>query len=358
MNSPSEVVPVRSGCELDWAALDRFLRDALGDLHGPFTVAQFSHGAANLTFRVGFGDRYLVVRRPPFGSLAPGAHDMRREYRALSRLWRSYPRAPRAYLHSDDHSIIGSDFVVLEYRSGVVIWDVLPESMRSLPDAGRRLGFAVVDAMADLHLIDPAENGLADLGRPDGFLARQVAGWRQRWQLVATQSGDDTVVSLGERLAETMPRSPRPAVLHNDFKIDNCQFDRTSPDTVTSVFDWDMATVGDPLVDLGTLLGYWPDPADSDEMPRLVPGLEWMGLPSRSEITERYAARANIDVDHVGWYEAYGCWKTAIILQQLYARHLRGETADERMASHGRHVRGLACRGLALVRQHPRTQPP
>jgi aminoglycoside phosphotransferase (APT) family kinase protein len=261
-------------------------------------------------------------------------------------LWQSFPRAPRAYLYCDDHSIIGSDFIVIEYRAGVVIYGILPESMRHVPDVGTRLGLAVVDAMADLHLIDPAESALEGLGRPEGFLNRQVAGWHKRWQLVAERFADDPVATLGDRLAQTIPTSPRPTILHNDFKIDNCQFGPSDPDRVTSVFDWDMATVGDPLVDLGTLLTYWPDPSDGSAVPGLIPGLEKLGLPTRDEVIKRYAGRTGIDVERVAWYEAYGCWKIAIILKQLHTRYLRGETADERMADRGQHIRGLAHRGL------------
>ena len=347
----SDSAAVRPGEDLDWEALDDFLRARIEGSDGEFAVQQFIHGSANLTYRVSFGDRHLVVRRPPFGDIAPGAHDMGREYRALSRLWRSYPRAPRAYLHCADHSIVGAEFIVLEYRPGVVIWNELPEPMRSLPEAGRRVGLAVIDALADLHLLDPATHGLTDLGRPAGFLARQLSGWRKRWELVRDDGKQDAVDRLGERLAAMMPVAERAAVLHNDFKLDNCQFAADDPDRVISVFDWDMATLGDPLIDLGTLLCYWPDSADGEMATSLVPGLDRLGLPGRAEVVQRYAARTGTDPGDVVWYEAFGCWKTAIVLRQLQARYLRGETADGRMADLGRHVLPLARRGVALMGQ-------
>ncbi|WP_395103817.1 phosphotransferase family protein [Actinomadura sp. SCN-SB] len=351
MSDPAELATVRKGEELDFDALAAYLRSHLPDLDGEFSVLQFPNGSANLTYQVRFGDRRLVVRRPPFGTVAPGAHDMRREYRALSRLHRSYPRAPRAYLLCDDPKVIGSDFLVMEYRPGVVVWGAVPEAMRVHPDAARRIGFAVVDALADLHRVDPEECGLADLGRPAGFLERQVAGWRRRWVLVAPAEGGEPVETLGERLAAAIPVTGRATILHNDYKIDNCQFDPADPDRVRSVFDWDMATLGDPLVDLGTLLNYWPDPADADLPGALVmpDGLDAMGLPSRAEVVERYAARSGIDTRDVAWYVAYGCWKTAVILRQLYARYLRGETTDERMGARGQLIDDLTRRGHAVL---------
>lgn len=345
----TDTAPVRPGEDLDWPRVEAYLRERIPELDGTFSVLQFPNGSANLTYQVRFGDTRLVLRRPPFGKLAPGAHDMRREYRTLSQLWRSYPRAPRGLLFCDDHAVAGADFLVVEYRSGVVVWDAVPEPMAGLPDAGRRVGFAVIDALADLHRVAPDECGLGDLGRPDGFLERQVRGWRERWDLSAVEGSEPLVAELGESLAESMPESGPPAVLHNDFKIDNCQFALGDPNTVVSVFDWDMATLGDPLVDLGTLLNYWPDPEFGDAGALAELRLSRLGLPSREEVVERYAARSARNVSAVDWYEAYGCFKTVVILQQLYARYLRGETTDERMASRGDHISLLAKRGLTRI---------
>ncbi|MGF7234879.1 MAG: phosphotransferase family protein, partial [Frankia sp.] len=268
LEEPPELAPVRPGEDLPWDRLAAYLRPRLTLLglavDGQMDVRQFPNGSANLTYLLSFGGgtdgARVVLRRPPFGVIAPGAHDMRREHRVLSVLWREFDRAPRAYLLCDDHAVVGSDFVISEYRSGVVIWAALPASMRGLPDAARLVGFATVDALADLHLVDPVACGLGALGRPDGYLARQVAGWRRRWELVATPDFDAEMTAAGERLERSRPASPRPTILHNDFKIDNCQFALGNPDRVASVFDWDMATLGDPLADLGTLLNYWPDP--------------------------------------------------------------------------------------------------
>jgi aminoglycoside phosphotransferase (APT) family kinase protein len=347
-----EVAAVRPGEDLDWASLESYLRTEIPELDGPFEVLQFPNGSANLTYLVSFGDTKLVVRRPPFGQLAPGAHDMRREFRAVDALSKHYDRAPRGYLFCDDHGVIGSDFLVVEYRSGVVVWDHVPASMSHHANAGRRIGFAVVDALADLHLLDPDEVGLGDLGRPSGFVERQVVGWRKRWDLVDTGRVPQ-MTAVGARLAESVPAvATRVSVLHNDYKIDNCQFQPADPDRVTSVFDWDMATLGEPLVDLGILLNYWPDPSDRDgERPLHVPGLELMGLPTRAEVVERYADRTGLAVDGVAWFEAFATWKTCVVLEQLYQRFVRGESTDPRMGERGAPVARLADRAADLLDQ-------
>ncbi len=348
--APPEVAEVRPGEELDWDSLLSYLQAHLPELGSDFRVLQFPNGSANLTYLVEVGDVRLVVRRPPFGQIAPGAHDMGREYKTLSRLWRHFDRAPRAFLFCDDHSVVGSDFLVMDYRDGEVIWGAVPASMASHDDIGRRIGLAVVDALAELHCLDPAVADLADLGRPDGFVGRQVAGWKKRWALAAPAEAEPLMDVVGGRLDRAMPASPRPSILHNDYKLDNCQFDPAVPDRVKSIFDWDMATLGDPLVDLGTLLNYWPDPSDTgDNGPICNPGMEDLGLPTRQDVIARYAAGTGLDLGDVHWYEAFACWKTAIILQQLYTRYLRGETTDERMATRGDSISAQARRATMIL---------
>jgi aminoglycoside phosphotransferase (APT) family kinase protein len=348
---PAEVAPVRAGEDLDWPIVEAYIRAHVPDLEGPFEVRQFPNGAANLTYFLRFGDRPLVLRRPPFGQLAPGAHDMAREYRVLSRLWAAFPPAPRALLFCDDVAVAGAKFFVMEYRPGVVIWDTIPASMVHYPDVGRRVGFAVIHAMADLHGVDPASCDLATLGKPDGFVARQVSGWRQRWELVAPDGGLTAMSEAADELHRTQPGPQRVAILHNDLKIDNCQFDPEAPDRVRSVFDWDMATLGDPLIDLGTILNYWPDPSDGPGNKGVYhDGMETMGLPTHAEIIAEYAVLTGLDLSRAGWYQAFACWKTAVVLQQLYIRYVRGESTDPRMATRGARVAELAERTLRLLR--------
>jgi aminoglycoside phosphotransferase (APT) family kinase protein len=345
-----DVAPVRPGEALDWSALQAYLRAELDELEGELEVLQFPHGAANLTYLLRFGPREYVLRRPPFGKIAPGAHDMAREYRVLSRLFLQYERAPRALLFCDDPAVMGSDFFVMERRMGTVIRGEIPASMARLPDVGHRIGLAVVDALADLHLVDAEACGLADLGRPEGFVGRQISGWRKRWELVRTEPRPTLMDEIGDRLEQTMPTTRRHAVVHNDFKLDNCQFDRADPDRVTTVFDWDMATLGDPLIDLGTLLNYWPDPVDGASAVRAThPGMRDMGLPPRAAIVERYVQRTGVQADDFRWYEAFAQWKTAIAVRQLYLRFASGETADERMIEIGDRMPGLASSAAEIL---------
>lgn len=332
-----EIAPVRPGERLDWAALEAWLRsrlaEALPGVEGPLDVLQFPHGSANLTYLLRVGTHELVLRRPPMGEIAPGAHDMRREYRVLSRLWRHFDRAPRAYLFCDEPAVLGADFFVMERRRGEVVRAVIPPAMRAHRDVGRRIGFALVDAMAELHALEPAACGLGDLGRPEGFVERQVSGWARRWELARFEDSPAAVDTLRRRLEARLPAMSRVSIVHNDLKLDNCQFDPASPDRVVSIFDWDMTTLGDPLIDLGTLLNYWPDPADPPDAQRASnPGLTRMGLPARAEITARYAALTGVDVSATRWWEAFALWKTVVVVQQLHRRWVRGESKDPRMA--------------------------
>lgn len=336
--SSPDVAPVRPDEQLDWAALEAWLRPrlpgVLPGVEGPLDVLQFPNGAANLTYLLRVGAHELVLRRPPFGEIAPGAHDMRREFKVLSRLWRHFDRAPRAYLLGDDPAVLGAPFFVMERRHGVVIRDAMPPSLAACAGAGRRAGFALVDAMADLHRLDPAACDLGDLGRPEGFAERQVAGWAKRWDLAAPAERPPLMDALHARLARAVPPLGRASIVHNDLKLDNCQFAPGQPDRVAAIFDWDMTTLGDPLVDLGTLLNYWPDPDDTAWTARVShPALAALGLPGRAEIVARYGERTGFDVSAAPWWEAFALWKTAVVVQQLHRRWVRGESTDPRMAT-------------------------
>lgn len=331
-----EVQAVRPGEALDWPGIESYLRKHLSadvDLDGEFEVLQFPNGSANLTYMLRFGATELVFRRPPFGTLAPGAHDMKREYRVLSRLWKSFDRAPRAYLFCGDTEVAGADFFVMERRQGEVIRGVIPESMRQHDDVGRRIGYALIDAMAEFHLVDTQTNDLDDLGKPAGFVDRQLSGWKKRWDLVADEQHDAQMQALHQRLVAQQPISQRVSLVHNDLKLDNVMFDPADPDRVIAFFDWDMTTLGDPLIDLGTLLNYWPDPKDNEVQQRGHDGMQRMGLPTRLEVIERYGERTGLDVTKASWFEAFGLWKTATVMQQLHNRWKMGESTDERMGT-------------------------
>jgi aminoglycoside phosphotransferase (APT) family kinase protein len=370
-SSEAELAPVRAGEQLDWARIDAWLRaNAPADIAlgaGP-EVLQFPNGAANLTYLLRYEARELVLRRPPFGVIAPGAHDMRREFKVLSRLWQHTRLAPRAVAFCEDKSVCGADFFVMERRTGVVARTAIPEAMRQHANVGRRMGFAIADAMAELHSLDPAQCGLADLGKPEGFAERQVAGWRKRWQLVRPAAsearsegaaraesieGDDGLMdAIADRLAASAPSPQRTSFVHNDLKPDNCQFDPADPDRCKSIFDWDMTTLGDPLIDLGTLIQYWPDASDPS-FGELTshPGMLEMGLPPRAEIAARYRERTGADLTALPWWVAFAYWKTAVVVQQLYTRFARGESTDARMIAIGARAPKLARRADEELRR-------
>ena len=328
-----DVMPIRPGEDMTWPRLVAHLREHLGGLDGEFDVAQFGGGHANLTYCLRFGNRELVVRRPPLGPVAKGAHDMNREYRVLSKLHANFDRAPRAYYYCDDLQVIGAPFFVAERRHGIVARREWPAELKNLEHVERRVSFALIDALADLHRLDPNAVGLGDLGRPLGFIERQLGGWAARWH-AAKDREIPLFDEVHRRLVEQMPDSTRVSVLHNDYKLDNCQFHAGQPDRVYSVFDWDMATLGDPLVDLGTLLNYWPAEGGLYSWDR-TPHFVREPYPLRAELVARYAERTGFDVDNISWYEAFARWKTAVVVQQIFIRYERGQTQDERFAGYG-----------------------
>ena len=251
---------IRKGEELDWQSLERYLRSALPfDVNGDMHVSQFHGGHANLTYLLKFDHIELVLRRPPFGKIAPGAHDMKREYRVLSQLYKVFPEAPRAYIYSDDESIIGSHFVVMERKRGEVVRTQLIDCFIPYENAEERLAIAMIKAQATLHKLDVKEANLEKLGRPEGFLERQLAGWSKRWELSRNEDNQE-MNDVFTLLNASVPSPQAASIIHNDIKLDNCQFQPDNPDKVTAIFDWDMTTLGDPLVDFGTTLSYWYEP--------------------------------------------------------------------------------------------------
>lgn len=308
------------------------MRTEEGLPEGKPRVKQFGGGKANLTYLLEFpGGEELVLRRPPLGPVAASSHDMGREYGVLSRLWQVFDKAPRAYAFCDDSSVIGAPFFLMERREGVVVRREVPEVFGggSDPEANRKLSEVVIDTLADFHAANPGECGLDDLGHPDGFLERQVHGWIKRWDK-AKHEPNPLAEELGSWLAGNLPESPAPTLLHNDWRLDNMAVSAQDPGVCTAVYDWDMATRGDPLADLGTLMGSWFDPGEEASgelgmMPTTAPG--WL---PRDEAVERYSRQSGRDLRNVSWYLVFGAWKLAIILQQIYIRWLRGQTQDER----------------------------
>jgi len=332
-----ETRPVRTGEQLDAARLEAYLRERLQP-SGAMELRQFAGGHSNLTYLVRFGDTELVLRRPPLGPVAPTAHDMAREYRWLSALHPVFPKAPRPLLLCEDGSVIGAVFYVMERRTGRVVRHEDVAAWAARPEDCRRVSLALVDTLAELHRLDLQAHGLLHLGKPAGFVMRQVRGWSERWQrskLDALPEMDELSAWLQERL----PPDPEvPAIVHGDFKLDNVMLDREDAGRIVGVLDWEMCALGDPLVDLGILLCYWP-PSAPGERPKASDAHGWL---LRDEIVARYAERSGRDVSRVRYYETFALFKVAVVIQQIYYRYARGQTDDPRFKEFGPRVGALA----------------
>lgn len=345
----SDTIDVRPDEQLDNAALAAYLRGKLPGSDNPLTVRQFGGGAANLTYLLDYGSHDYVLRRPPLGPVAKSAHDMSREYRVLSVLYRAFPFAPRALLYCGDEALIGSDFFVMERRQGVVVRRSIPAVFRSMPDAPRRMSAALVDALADFHAVDYAALGLGALGKPDGFVTRQIEGWHGRWQKARTHDLPE-MDQLYAWLLANQPASSGVSLVHNDYKLDNVMLDATDPSRIVAIFDWDMCTLGDPLCDLGSLLCYWTEPADPPYMQAaaMMP-LGDLGFLTRPELVERYAARSGRDVHSIHFYHALGLYRLTVIAAQIYIRFQRGQTQDQRFAAFGMMIPLLARAAVEIA---------
>jgi aminoglycoside phosphotransferase (APT) family kinase protein len=320
---------VRAGEELDVEKLRGWLERAL-DARGAVEIEQFPGGHSNLTYLVRVGKDEYVLRRPPFGSKVKSAHDMGREFRILSKLAPVWSKAPRPAAFCEDESVIGAKFYLMERRRGVILRKEVPAGLTIDP---RAVAFALVDTLAELHAIDWRGVGLGDFANPEGYLQRQISGWTKRWHDAKTDEIPE-LDQVAKWLADTMPTSPAPTIIHNDFKHDNVIFDPDDLTRVTGVLDWEMSTIGDPLADWGTSLSYWILATDPQplQMLRFSPTTV-AGTPTREEITARYAEKSGRDVSKVNWYFIYGIFKGAVVGQQLYYRFKQGLTKDERFAA-------------------------
>ena len=329
-----ESAPVRAGEELNIEALSSYLGSDV-------TVEQFSKGHSNLTYLLKAGVREYVLRRGPLGPVAPKAHDMAREYRVLEAVHPHFPEAPRVFQLCEDASIIGAVFFLMERRHGLVLRETVPAEVAAVKDYPLRISKAFVGCLARLHAIDVARTGLSALGKPDGFLERQVMGWADRWQRAKTDEiglMDDVIRWLSER----RPESGKPTLVHNDFKLDNVMLPLDGVDRIEAVLDWEMTTVGDPLADVGLTLCYW---CWGDE-PTVTSQAGWY---TREQFVGRYAELTGRDVAGIGYYEVLGIFKLAVILQQIYFRFRRGQTADKRFENFGERVRGLVGAAARLI---------
>jgi len=352
----SDTNPVRSSEQLDWDALDRYVRPKLADQLGngfdpnaSMTVEQFPGGHSNLTYLLRFGEYEFALRRPPFGPVPPKAHDMARECRILSAIHPVFPLAPKPYLLCEDPSVIGSTFYIMERRHGVVVRYEEPPQLANQPEQRKRVSESVVDTLAELHLVDIEAHGLSALGKSTGFVERQVQGWTQRWHGSKT-SEQAEMNALSQWLLERLPSDPsRPTLLHGDYKLDNIMLDEHDLSKMVAVFDWEMSAVGDPLVDLGIFLAYWVHTAPAAQRDSLTAVTASAGWFTREEVLERYAARTAFDVSNIKFYEVFAVFKLAVVLQQIFYRYHRGQTDDTRFATLDKRVELLAHMATKLA---------
>jgi aminoglycoside phosphotransferase (APT) family kinase protein len=348
-----DTIRVREGEDFDLGAVEQRLREHVEGLpEGELEVRQFPSGASNLTYLLKVGEWEGVLRRPPLGPIPPKAHDMGRESRVLARLHEAFPLAPRPYFFCEDESVIGAPFYVMERREGVVIDDEFPEGIDPTPELRRGISRTVADTLVELHAVDPEEAGLGDLGRPEGFLERQVGGWIGRYDKAKTDEIEE-VGPLTRWLSEGVPESPEPTIIHNDYKLNNLVLNPEDLTDVRAVLDWEMATVGDPLFDLAVSLSYWTEPTDPEELKEVMPTVtSTPGFMTREEFVGRYAEKSGRDLSEMRWYMVFGYFKLAAILQQIYARWKNGQTRDERFADFDERVRTLILHANHLTREN------
>jgi aminoglycoside phosphotransferase (APT) family kinase protein len=324
---------IRSGEELDLARLEPYLRNHFPNEVGELKARQYPSGHSNLTYALQFGARELVLRRPPFGSKVKSAHDMGREFRVLSKLHSVYAPAPEVLLYCDDDSVLGAPFYVMEPIHGIILRRDLPRGLDFPAEKASRLSESFVDNLVRLHRVDYAAGGLSDLGRPEGYLERQIRGWIERYQGSKTHEYPE-VEKISAWMQQHMPAASVASLIHNDYKYDNVVLDSKDITKIVGVLDWEMCTIGDSLSDLGTALAYWIDPTDPEELQQNRWGpTTHPGSFTREEFAQYYARQTGSDVSQIAFYLAFGRFKLAVIAQQIYFRYHQGLTKDERFAS-------------------------
>jgi len=334
---------VREGEELDSTSLKQFLlqHQLIGNTDSDLAIGQFSNGYSNLTYLLKIEGKEYVLRRPPFAAPKRG-HDMGREYKVLHHLNPVFGKAPKTYVFTEDIEIIGAPFYIMEKVQGTILTAKAAQQQSVSPEAFQLISNTWLDAFVEFHDIDYSAAGLESLGKPNGYVARQVTNWGKQYLAAAT---DDvpTAEKVMAWMEENQPQHYDHTLIHNDFKYDNVVFADNSWLQISAILDWEMCTLGDPLMDLGTSLGYWTTADDADFMKQGLPSPTVMeGNPSRSEIVHQYALKSNRSVDHIVFYYAYGLFKIAVIAQQIYYRYKHGYTQDPKFA-HLNKAAALCC---------------
>ena len=332
---------MRTGEELDPRLIDAWLKAQLPELTGTPQISQFPGGASNLTYLLQYPEREWVLRRPPFGDKAHSAHDMGREFRILKQLHGAFPYCPKAYVHCTDTQVIGAEFYLMERLNGIILRADLPSELNLDAQATTALCKGFIERLVELHQVDYRACGLTDLGRPEGYVRRQVSGWCERYDRALTPDAPRWAAVKAWLADKQPPDHPTPALIHNDYRLDNVILDPDNPLRITGVLDWELTTLGDPLMDLGNTLAYWieaSDPAPVQLMRRQPSNAP--GMLTRAEFVACYAERAGVEIANIDFYYTYGLFRLAGIVQQIYYRYYHGQTQDKRFASFV-HMNGL-----------------
>ncbi len=343
----SDLTEVRDEDAFDIKALHSWLVKQLPEISGLPSVMQFRSGASNLTYLLQYPDRNLVLRRPPFGVKAASAHDMRREVLIQSTLKPYFPYVPKIIGFNDDLSIMDSDFYVMERINGTILRRDLPIGGNLTTEQTSVIGNSMVDGLVELHSVDAAI--LESLNRGEGYISRQVDGWSKRYRAALTDDVPDAE-DLMKWLSDNQPRDVKHCVIHGDWRLDNIVLDIEACKLV-GVLDWELATVGDPLMDLGSSLAYWinaDDPTDFAKLRRQPSNLP--GMPTRDEIVKRYLDLSNIACDDFTFYEIFGLFRLSVIIQQIWIRFRLGQTTNPAFAEFGSAVNLLINRARSLMR--------
>ncbi len=348
----TELIEVRKDEKLNEESLKLFFSDLLKSKINNFSLKQFSGGHANLTYLISVNDKEYVLRRPPLGPIAPSAHDMKREHKVQRSLHNVFPLVPNSIYFSDDVSIVGSQFHIIERKKGFVIRKEFPDFLPLNLNFINQMSDQMIKILSDLHKIDPIKVGLEKLGRPEGFVERQLLGWEKRWKLATENTSLNTIFNdLLENLKLNIPKSKIVSIIHNDFKLDNIMWNNSNFLSPEAIFDWDMCTLGDPLMDLGHMLNYWIDKED-DKDAKLITSMPTTGnkilFPLKSEIIKLYSKYTGFDVKNINWYYSFGAFKLSVILQQIYVRYLKGQTKDKRFANFNKRIDALIKRANGI----------
>ncbi|MEM6319370.1 MAG: phosphotransferase family protein [Bacteroidota bacterium] len=351
-NWKDKAVAVRKGEELDKVALKQYFDEHLPQFSGDLNIKQFPGGASNLTYAVDIGDKRLVLRRPPFGPKIKSAHDMSREYKLFSSLIDSYSKVPKPLLFCEDESIIGREFYVMERVEGVILRAGMPNEMHPNPELMNKIAHSLVETMVELHQVDYEAVGLGNLGKPKGYNERQVTGWTKRYFNAKTDEVPE-IEKVSYWLANNLLPESDSCLIHNDYKYDNVVLDSSDWSKIIAILDWEMCTLGDPLMDLGTSLCYWTNPNDPDWIKKIsLSPTTLPGNPTRGEIAEIYAKISGRNLDNIIYCYVFGLFKIAVVIQQIYKRYKTGHSTNPKFAHMNHAVKGLSVMAWQAVQKN------